>query len=71
MTAATSTISSWTAGWRVETSTALCVVVQGGLAALGVLAAGLGIVGAAVVAACTVVAVTFLAVSAGFLGAPS
>jgi UDP-GlcNAc:undecaprenyl-phosphate/decaprenyl-phosphate GlcNAc-1-phosphate transferase len=58
-------------GWRVETSTALCVVVQGGLAALGVLAAGLGIVGAAVVAACTVVAVAFLAVSAGFLGAPS
>ncbi len=58
-------------GWRVETSTALCVVVQGGLAALGVLAAGLGVVGAVVVAAGTVVVVTYLAVSAGFLGAPS
>jgi UDP-GlcNAc:undecaprenyl-phosphate/decaprenyl-phosphate GlcNAc-1-phosphate transferase len=58
-------------GWRVETSTALCVVVQGGLAALGVLAAGFGVVGALVVAGLTVVAVAYVAVSQGFLGAPS
>ncbi len=56
-------------GWRVETSTALCVVVQGGLAALGVLAAGFGVVGALIVAGLTVVAVAYLAVSAGFLRA--
>jgi UDP-GlcNAc:undecaprenyl-phosphate GlcNAc-1-phosphate transferase len=58
-------------GWRVETSTALCVVVQGGLAALGVLAAGFGVVGALVVAGLTLVAVTYLAISNGFLGASS
>jgi UDP-GlcNAc:undecaprenyl-phosphate/decaprenyl-phosphate GlcNAc-1-phosphate transferase len=36
-------------GWRVETSTALCVVAQGALAALGVLAAGLSVTAAVVV----------------------
>jgi UDP-GlcNAc:undecaprenyl-phosphate GlcNAc-1-phosphate transferase len=58
-------------GWRVETSTALCVVVQGGLAALGVLAAGFGIVGASVVLGLTVVVVAYVAVSYGFLSPSS
>jgi UDP-GlcNAc:undecaprenyl-phosphate GlcNAc-1-phosphate transferase len=54
-------------GWRVETSTALCVVVQGVLAALGVLAAGFGTTGAVIVAALTVLAVAYVSISAGFL----
>ena len=55
-------------GWRVETSTALCVVVQGALAALGVLAAGLDASWALAVTGGTVVAVTALAATGGFLG---
>jgi UDP-GlcNAc:undecaprenyl-phosphate GlcNAc-1-phosphate transferase len=54
-------------GWRVETSTALCVVVQGGLAAIGVLAAGISVGAAVVVAGLGVLAVALVATSAGFL----
>jgi UDP-GlcNAc:undecaprenyl-phosphate/decaprenyl-phosphate GlcNAc-1-phosphate transferase len=54
-------------GWRVETSTALCVLIQGVFAALGVLAAGLAVEWAlAVTVVCTVGALA-LAVSGGFL----
>ncbi|MGZ6977784.1 MAG: glycosyltransferase family 4 protein [Acidimicrobiia bacterium] len=55
-------------GWRVETSTALCVVVQGALAALGVLAAGLELAWALGITAATIVGVIALAASGGFLG---
>jgi hypothetical protein len=55
-------------GWRVEASTAACVVVQGVIAALGVLAAGLDVQVAAGIAAATVIAVVALAATAGFLG---
>lgn len=54
-------------GWRVETSTALCVVVQGALAALGVLAAGVTVGWAVVIAGLTVVAVAAGTVRAGLL----
>jgi UDP-GlcNAc:undecaprenyl-phosphate GlcNAc-1-phosphate transferase len=54
-------------GWRVETSTALCVVVQGVLAALGVLVAGVSVGAAVLVAGLGVLAVAFVATSAGFL----
>jgi UDP-GlcNAc:undecaprenyl-phosphate GlcNAc-1-phosphate transferase len=54
-------------GWRVETSTALCVVVQGALAAIGVLVAGISVAAAIVVAGLGVLAVAFVATSAGFL----
>ncbi len=55
-------------GWRVETSTALCVVLQGGLAALGVLAAGLEPNWALAITGFTVAALFVLAASGGFLG---
>jgi UDP-GlcNAc:undecaprenyl-phosphate GlcNAc-1-phosphate transferase len=55
-------------GWRVEASTALCVVLQGVLAALGVLAAGLSVRGAVVIGAASVVGVVALAATGGFLG---
>jgi UDP-GlcNAc:undecaprenyl-phosphate GlcNAc-1-phosphate transferase len=55
-------------GWRVEASTAACVVVQGVIAALGVLAAGLDVQVAAGIAAATVIAVVALAATGGFLG---
>ena len=55
-------------GWRVETSTALCVVVQGGLAALGVLAAGLEVDWAVGITAVTAVGILVLTASGGFLG---
>ncbi len=55
-------------GWRVEASTAMCVVLQGILAALGVLAAGVGVTWAAGILVVTVVAVFVLAATGGFLG---
>ena len=55
-------------GWRVETSTALCVVLQGGLAALGVLAAGVDVDWALGITAVTAVGVIALAAMGGFLG---
>jgi UDP-GlcNAc:undecaprenyl-phosphate GlcNAc-1-phosphate transferase len=55
-------------GWRVEASTAMCVVLQGVLAALGVLAAGLAVTWAAAILAVTVVALFVLAATGGFLG---
>jgi UDP-GlcNAc:undecaprenyl-phosphate GlcNAc-1-phosphate transferase len=54
-------------GWRVESSTALCVVVQGALAALGVLAAGLSVLGAVVVAAVAVVLAGYAVVRLGLV----
>ena len=55
-------------GWRVETSTALCVVLQGALAALGVLAAGVAMSWAIAIVAVTFVGVFVLAATGGFLG---
>lgn len=55
-------------GWRVETSTALCVVLQGALAALGVLAAGVALGWAVAILAVTLVGVFVLAATGGFLG---
>jgi UDP-GlcNAc:undecaprenyl-phosphate GlcNAc-1-phosphate transferase len=55
-------------GWRVETSTALCIVLQGGLAALGVLAAGVDVDWALGITAVTVVGGFALAATGGFLG---
>jgi UDP-GlcNAc:undecaprenyl-phosphate GlcNAc-1-phosphate transferase len=55
-------------GWRVETSTAVCVLLQGGLAALGVLAAGVSLSWAVAITAVTLVGVLILAATGGFLG---
>jgi UDP-GlcNAc:undecaprenyl-phosphate GlcNAc-1-phosphate transferase len=55
-------------GWRVETSTALCVVAQGVLAALGVLVAGLAVGAALVVAGLGLLAIASVVTSAGLLG---
>jgi UDP-GlcNAc:undecaprenyl-phosphate/decaprenyl-phosphate GlcNAc-1-phosphate transferase len=55
-------------GWRVETSTAVCVLVQGVLAALGVLAAGLDVDWALGVTAVSLVGLLVLAATGGFLG---
>jgi UDP-GlcNAc:undecaprenyl-phosphate/decaprenyl-phosphate GlcNAc-1-phosphate transferase len=55
-------------GWRVETSTALAIMVQGVLGALGVLAAGLALDWALAIAGVTLVAMVALAASGGFLG---
>jgi UDP-GlcNAc:undecaprenyl-phosphate/decaprenyl-phosphate GlcNAc-1-phosphate transferase len=55
-------------GWPVEASTAMCVVLQGVLAALGVLAAGVSVTWAAAILAVTVVGVFVLAATGGFLG---
>lgn len=55
-------------GWRVETSTAVCVVLQGALATLGVLAAGAEVSWALAITGITVVAVVILAATGGFLG---
>lgn len=55
-------------GWRVETSTALCVVAQGALAALGVLAAGLGVVPAIVALGLGIVAVGAVVARTGLVG---
>lgn len=55
-------------GWRVETSTAVCVVLQGALAALGVLAAGLEIDWALGITAVALLGVVVLAATGGFLG---
>jgi UDP-GlcNAc:undecaprenyl-phosphate GlcNAc-1-phosphate transferase len=54
-------------GWRVETSTALCVVAQGALAALGVLAAGASVGAALLVTGLGVLALALIAAAAGFL----
>jgi UDP-GlcNAc:undecaprenyl-phosphate/decaprenyl-phosphate GlcNAc-1-phosphate transferase len=53
-------------GWRVETSTALCVLIQGALAALGVLAAGLAPKWALAITAVTVLGVIVVAAAKGF-----
>jgi UDP-GlcNAc:undecaprenyl-phosphate/decaprenyl-phosphate GlcNAc-1-phosphate transferase len=55
-------------GWRVETSTAVCVLLQGALAALGVLAAGLDVEWALGITGATLVGVVVLAATGGFLG---
>jgi UDP-GlcNAc:undecaprenyl-phosphate GlcNAc-1-phosphate transferase len=55
-------------GWRVETSTAVCIVLQGALAALGVLAAGLEVDWAIGITGATLVAGVVLAATGGFLG---
>jgi UDP-GlcNAc:undecaprenyl-phosphate GlcNAc-1-phosphate transferase len=55
-------------GWRVETSTAVCVLLQGVLAALGVLAAGLDVAWAVGISGATVLGVLVLAATGGFLG---
>jgi UDP-GlcNAc:undecaprenyl-phosphate/decaprenyl-phosphate GlcNAc-1-phosphate transferase len=55
-------------GWRVETSTAVCVLAQGVLAALGVLAAGLDVDWALGVTAVSLVGLLVLAATGGFLG---
>ncbi len=54
-------------GWRVESSTAVCILVQGVLAAIGVLAAGLDRNVALIVVGVTLVALLALAVAGGFL----
>jgi UDP-GlcNAc:undecaprenyl-phosphate GlcNAc-1-phosphate transferase len=55
-------------GWRVETSTALCVVAQGVLAALGVLAAGASVTWAIVITTAGIIGAAATAASAGLLG---
>ena len=55
-------------GWRAETSTAMCVVLQGVLAALGVLAAGVAVTWAVAILAFAVVGLFVLAATGGFLG---
>jgi UDP-GlcNAc:undecaprenyl-phosphate GlcNAc-1-phosphate transferase len=55
-------------GWRAEAATAMCVVLQGALAALGVLAAGLAVTWAVAILAVTVVGLFVLAATGGFLG---
>jgi UDP-GlcNAc:undecaprenyl-phosphate GlcNAc-1-phosphate transferase len=55
-------------GWRPEASTAMCIVLQGGLAALGVLAAGVAVTWAVAILAVTVVGLFVLAATGGFLG---
>ncbi len=55
-------------GWRVETSTAVCVLLQGALAALGVLAAGLEVDWALGITGATLAGVVVLAATGGFLG---
>jgi UDP-GlcNAc:undecaprenyl-phosphate GlcNAc-1-phosphate transferase len=55
-------------GWRIEASTAGCVILQGALAALGVLAAGLDVRWAIGVSVVSVVGVVALAATGGFLG---
>jgi UDP-GlcNAc:undecaprenyl-phosphate GlcNAc-1-phosphate transferase len=55
-------------GWRVETSTAVCVLLQGVLAALGVLAAGVSSSWALAITAATLLGVLVLAATGGFLG---
>jgi UDP-GlcNAc:undecaprenyl-phosphate GlcNAc-1-phosphate transferase len=54
-------------GWRVETSTALCVVVQGVLAAIGVLVAGIAVGPALAVAGVVTLAAAAFVLRAGFL----
>jgi UDP-GlcNAc:undecaprenyl-phosphate/decaprenyl-phosphate GlcNAc-1-phosphate transferase len=55
-------------GWRIETSTAVCVLLQGVLAALGVLAAGLDVDWALGVTGASLVGVVVVAATGGFLG---
>jgi UDP-GlcNAc:undecaprenyl-phosphate GlcNAc-1-phosphate transferase len=55
-------------GWRVETSTAVCVLIQGALAALGVLAAGLDPSWALAVTGISTLAVIALTAANGFFG---
>jgi UDP-GlcNAc:undecaprenyl-phosphate GlcNAc-1-phosphate transferase len=55
-------------GWPTETSTAACVLFQGVLGAIGVVAAGLDAAVALAVTAVTVTATVALAAAAGFLG---
>ncbi len=55
-------------GWPVEASTAACVVLQGALAAAGVLAAGLDVRWALGISAASIVGVVALAATGGFLG---
>jgi len=55
-------------GWRVETSTAVCVLLQGVLAAVGVLAAGLAVTWALAITAAALLGVLVLAATGGFLG---
>lgn len=55
-------------GWRPETATATCVVLQGVLAALGVLAAGVAVTGAVAILALALVGLFVLALTGGFLG---
>ncbi len=57
-------------GWPTEMSTAACVLFQGVLAAIGVVAAGLDAAVALVVTAVATTATFALAASAGFLGRP-
>jgi UDP-GlcNAc:undecaprenyl-phosphate GlcNAc-1-phosphate transferase len=55
-------------GWRVEAATAIWVVLQGVLAAHGVVAAGRAVSWAAAILAVTVVALFVLAATGGFFG---
>jgi UDP-GlcNAc:undecaprenyl-phosphate GlcNAc-1-phosphate transferase len=55
-------------GWRVETSTALCILIQGALAAVGVLAAGVAVDWALGITVVTLIGLVALAATGGFLG---
>jgi UDP-GlcNAc:undecaprenyl-phosphate GlcNAc-1-phosphate transferase len=55
-------------GWRIETSTALCILIQGALAAAGVLAAGVAVDWALGITGVTLVGLVALAATGGFLG---